>query len=244
MSALPALSVNAARKRFGGLVAVSDITFNVRSGELLGLIGPNGSGKTTVLNLISGALKPSAGSVSLEGRTISGLPAHRIAQLGVGRTFQLVRMLPSLTAEQNVIAGAAFGHVRTWGVEARELAHALLDRVGLGGRGNLPPSALTYIDQKRLELARALASNPRVLLLDEWLAGLNPSELKIGIDLVDRLRAEGRTIIMVEHVMDAIRSLCDRCVVMSSGVKIADGSVHDVLANPEVVRAYLGEDHA
>jgi branched-chain amino acid transport system ATP-binding protein len=244
MNAAPALSVMNARKVFGGLVAVNDVSFDVRTGELLGLIGPNGSGKTTVLNLISGALRPTAGSVSLGSSRISGLPAHRIARLGVARTFQLVRMLPSLTAEQNVIAGAAFGHVRSWGAEARELAQALLDRVGLGGRGEVPPSAMTYIDQKRLELARALASNPRVLLLDEWLAGLNPSELKIGIDLIDKLRAEGRTIIMVEHVMDAIRSLCDRCVVMSSGVKIAEGSAHDVLAHPEVVRAYLGDDNA
>jgi branched-chain amino acid transport system ATP-binding protein len=244
MSAIPVLSVMSARKSFGGLVAVNDVSFDVRTGELLGLIGPNGSGKTTMLNLISGALRPTAGSVSLGGSRISGLPAYRIAQMGVARTFQLVRMLPSLTAEQNVIAGAAFGHMRSWGAEARELAQTLLDRVGLGGRGEMPPSAMTYIDQKRLELARALASNPRVLLLDEWLAGLNPSELKIGIDLIDKLRAEGRTIIMVEHVMDAIRSLCDRCVVMSSGVKIAEGSAHDVLAHPEVVRAYIGDDNA
>jgi branched-chain amino acid transport system ATP-binding protein len=244
MSAVPALSVAHARKSFGGLVAVNDVSFDVRRGELLGLIGPNGSGKTTMLNLISGALKPSAGTVSLEGQRISGLPAHRIARLGVARTFQLVRMLPALTAEENVIAGATFGHVRTWGAEARALAHALLERVGLSGRSHVPPSAMTYIDQKRLELARALASNPRVLLLDEWLAGLNPSEMKVGIGLIDALRAEGRTIVMVEHVMDAIRSLCDRCVVMSSGAKIADGSVHDVLADAEVVRAYLGDEDA
>jgi branched-chain amino acid transport system ATP-binding protein len=244
VSARSVLSVANARKSFGGLVAVNDVSFDVRPGELLGLIGPNGSGKTTMLNLISGALRPTAGSVSLEGRRISGLPAHRIAQMGVARTFQLVRMLPTLTAEQNVIAGAAFGHMRSWGAEAGDLAHALLERVGLGGRGQVPPSAMTYIDQKRLELARALASNPRVLLLDEWLAGLNPSELKIGIDLIDKLRAEGRTIIMVEHVMDAIRSLCDRCVVMSSGAKIAEGSAQEVLAHPEVVRAYLGDDNA
>jgi branched-chain amino acid transport system ATP-binding protein len=238
------LSVAHARKSFGGLVAVNDVSFDVRRGELLGLIGPNGSGKTTMLNLISGALKPSAGTVSLEGQRISGLPAHRIARLGVARTFQLVRMLPGLTAEENVIAGAAFGHVRTWGAEARELAHALLARVGLGDRAKVAPPAMTYIDQKRLELARALASNPRVLLLDEWLAGLNPNEMKVGIQLIDTLRAEGRTIVMVEHVMDAIRSLCDRCVVMSSGAKIADGSVHDVLTDAEVVRAYLGDEYA
>jgi branched-chain amino acid transport system ATP-binding protein len=238
------LSVDNASKAFGGLVAVNDVSFKLKDGELLGLIGPNGSGKTTMLNLISGALKPSAGRISLDGTTISGRPAHKIARQGIARTFQLVRVLPSMTAEENVIAGAVFCHVSAWGEEAREVARVLLDRVGLGGRGQQPTSALTYIDQKRLELARALASNPRVLLLDEWLAGLNPSELKIGIDLIRDLRNDGRTIIMVEHVMDAIRSLCDRCVVMSSGYKIAEGGVGDVLSNREVIRAYLGDEDA
>lgn len=240
----PALSVAAARRTFGGLVAVNDVSFEVRQGELLGLIGPNGSGKTTMLNLISGALKPTAGEIRLDGERISGLPAHRIARAGISRTFQLVRMLPSLDARENVMAGAVFGHMRAWGDEARRLADALLDRVGLSRRAHMPVSAMTYIDQKRVELARALASNPRLLLLDEWLAGLNPSELKLGISLIDELRGEGRTIIMVEHVMDAIRSLCDRCVVMSSGVKIADGNVDAVLSDPEVVRAYLGDGDA
>jgi branched-chain amino acid transport system ATP-binding protein len=236
-----ALSVSAARKAFGGLVAVNDVSFEVKPGELLGLIGPNGSGKTTMLNLISGALKPSGGEVRLDGQRISGLAEHAIARRGVARTFQLVRVLPSMDAEENVMAGAVFGHVRAWGEEARTLARSLLGRVGLGGRAHMPVGAMTYIDQKRVELARALASNPRVLLLDEWLAGLNPSELKLGIGLIDDLRSEGRTIIMVEHVMDAIRSLCDRCVVMNSGRKIAEGAVDDVLSDPEVVRAYLGE---
>jgi branched-chain amino acid transport system ATP-binding protein len=138
------------------------------------------------------------------------------------------------------MAGAVFGRVRLWGDDARRYARTLLERVGLGGRGSQPPAAMTYIDQKRLELARALAGNPRVLLLDEWLAGLNPSELKVGIGLVRDVRNDGRTIIMVEHVMDAIRSLCDRVVVMSSGAKIADGSAAAVLSDPAVVRAYLG----
>jgi branched-chain amino acid transport system ATP-binding protein len=243
MSAL-ALSVRNVRKQFGGLVAVNNVSFDVHDGELFGLIGPNGSGKTTMMNLISGALKPTSGEIMLGHERISGLSAHHIARKGVSRTFQLVRVLPSLDAEENVMAGAVFGHQHLWGDEARKLAHRLLERVGLGGRAHLPVSAMTYIDQKRVELARSLASNPRVLLLDEWLAGLNPSELQIGIELIAELRAEGRTIIMVEHVMDAIRTLCDRCVVMSSGVKIAEGGVAETLSDPEVVRAYLGDDDA
>jgi branched-chain amino acid transport system ATP-binding protein len=234
------LSVERVRKAFGGLVAVNDVSFEVKDGELLGLIGPNGSGKTTMLNLISGALRPNGGEIRLAGEAIGGRSAHSIARRGIARTFQLVRILPSLSVEENVVAGAVFGHVRAWGDDARRAAHILLERVGLGGRGAAPTSSLTYIDQKRLELARALASDPRLLLLDEWLAGLNPSELKVGIALVRELRNDGCTIIMVEHVMDAIRSLCDRVVVMSSGVKIADGRAAGVLADPEVVRAYLG----
>jgi len=237
-----ALRVQGARKAFGGLVAVNDMSFEVREGELFGLIGPNGSGKTTMLNLISGALKPDAGEIALSGTLISGMPAHKIARAGVARTFQLVRMLPSMDAERNVMAGAVFGHRRLWGEQAREAAHQLLALVGLRGREHVPVAAMTYIDQKRVELARALASDPRVLLLDEWLAGLNPSELNIGIELIARLSEQGRTIIMVEHVMDAIRSLCGRCVVMNSGRKIKEGEVEEVLSDPEVVEAYLGDD--
>lgn len=239
-----ALSVRSARKAFGGLVAVNDVSFEVRAGELLGLIGPNGSGKTTMLNLISGALAPTRGEIVLGEERISGLAAHHVARKGVARTFQLVRMLPSLDALDNVVAGAVFGHRKVWGEEARRLAASLLKRVGLAGREHMPVAAMTYIDQKRVELARALAADPRLLLLDEWLAGLNPSELRIGIGLIEELHREGRTIIMVEHVMDAIRSLCDRCVVMSGGVKIAEGDVEPTLRDPEVVRAYLGDDDA
>lgn len=238
------LSVAGARKAFGGLVAVNDVSFDVHEGELLGLIGPNGSGKTTMLNLISGALRPDSGDIVLAGERISGLPAHQIARRGVARTFQLVRMLPAMDAERNVMAGALFGHRRLKDSAARDVARELLSLVGLSGREHVPVAALTYIDQKRVELARALASDPRVLLLDEWLAGLNPSELNTGIQLIASLNRQKRTIIMVEHVMDAIRSLCARCVVLSSGRKIKEGEVDDVLADPQVIEAYLGDDDA
>ena len=193
---------------------------------------------------ITGTLKANEGMIRLDSSVISGKPAHFIARQGVARTFQLVRVLPSLTAIENVIAGAVFGHVRSWGEDACRAATQILERVGLGDRLGVPVAAMTYIDQKRLELARALASDPRLMLLDEWLAGLNPSELKEGISLIRELRNEGRTIIMVEHVMDAIRSLCDRCIVMSSGQKIADGNVSEVLSQHEVVAAYLGDEDA
>ena len=240
----PLLSVDTVRKKFGGLVAVNDVSFNVAQGELLGLIGPNGSGKTTMLNLISGAFGPTSGDIRLSGKSIAGQPAHHISRSGVARTFQLVRVLPSMTATENVVAGAVYGHNKLWGADARDLARDLLVKVGLGGRENAPVAAMTYIDQKRVELARALAANPHVLLLDEWLAGLNPTELQIGIDLIRQISEQGRTIIMVEHVMDAIRSLCARCVVMSAGVKIAEGDSAAVLSDPEVIKAYLGDDDA
>ncbi len=238
------LQARGVTKRFGGLVAVNAVDFDVAEHQVMGIIGPNGSGKSTMINMISGAFAPTAGQLILNGREIHGLPAHRIARLGVARTFQLVRLLPELSVIDNVVAGAVFGHRRRWGAEAARFARGLLDRVGLGAAAAMPVSALTYIDTKRVELARALAGEPEVLLLDEWLAGLNPTELATGIALIRSLRDEGRTIILVEHVMDAIRSLCDRCVVMSSGARIAEGTAAEVLSDREVIRAYLGDDDA
>ena len=244
MTKRPILSVNGVTKQFGGLVAVNAMSFDVSNHEMVGVIGPNGSGKTTMMNMISGVFKPTEGQISLKGRSLSEMPAQKIAREGVGRTFQLVRLLPSLNVLENVKAGAVFGHRRRWGREADDFALEMLERVGIDSMQDMPVTALTYIDQKRVELARVLAGEPKVLLLDEWLAGLNPTELATGIELINALRDEGRTIVMVEHVMDAIRSLCDRCVVMASGGKIAEGTPDNVLSDKEVVRAYLGDNSA
>jgi ABC-type branched-subunit amino acid transport system ATPase component len=238
------LSIKNVTKRFGGLVAVSNMSFDVAEHEMVGVIGPNGSGKTTMINMISGVYKPTDGRISLKGRLISDQQPQNISRAGVGRTFQLVRLLPGLTVLENVVAGAVYGHRRRWGREAEDSAHDVLERVGMDALSDAPISSLTYIDQKRVELARTLAGEPEVLLLDEWLAGLNPTELETGIELIHALRDEGRTVVLVEHVMDAIRSLCDRCVVMSSGAKIAEGTPDEVLSDREVVRAYLGDDDA
>ena len=238
------LEVSGLTRRFGGLTAVDGLSLSVMRGEIVGLLGPNGSGKTTVLNLVSGALKPDAGTILLEGEFIGQLAAHKIARRGVARTFQLVRVLGSMNCRENVLAGLAFGTRHEWGASALRQADALLERVGLSGRAATPAIELTYIDQKRLELARSLALQPRLLLLDEWLAGLNPAEMLEGIALVRSLRAEGLSILLVEHRMEAIRALCDRCVVMNTGCKIAEGPTAAVLADPEVVRAYLGEAYA
>ncbi len=243
MSESIALSIQDVSKNFGGLVAVDNMSFDIKEHEVLGLIGPNGSGKTTMLNLISGELKLSAGSIKVFGHKISGRSRNRIARHGVARTFQLVRMLPTMTVMENVSAGGVFGHRRNWGSKLERRANYLIEQVGLSGKAMMPVAALTYIDQKRVELARALISDAKLLLLDEWLAGLNPTEMKIGIDLVSGLRFEGRTILVVEHHMDAIRSLCDRCVVMNSGAQISEGTPQEVLSDPEVIRAYLGDDN-
>lgn len=238
------LELDGVHKRFGGLAAVRDVSFRVDAGQTVGLLGPNGSGKTTVLNVISGALPPSAGVVRLRGTEISRLRADRIARLGVARTFQLVRVLPSLSLQENVVAGVAFGRRRAWGAEARDRAAEALATVGLGDRSGESAGALTYIDQKRLELARALVAEPDLLLLDEWLSGLNPTELHAAVGLIRGLEARGITILLVEHIMDAVRALCGRCVVMNAGAVIADGDTAAVLRDPAVVSAYLGDGHA
>lgn len=242
MSAPPFFVVDGLARTFGGLRAVDALQFSLAPGEIVGLLGPNGSGKTTVLNLLSGALRPDWGSVRLHGRELTGEPAFRIARLGVARTFQLVRVFGAMTARENVVAGLVFGARPRSGRAAQDEAARLLARVGLDGAADRPANELTYIDQKRLELARALALAPVLLLLDEWLAGLNPAELAAGIELLRSLRNENMTILLVEHVMDAIRALCDRCIVMNAGVRIAEGTPAAVLADPAVVAAYLGAE--
>ncbi len=243
-AAAPLLQVTGLRKAFGGLVAVRDISLDVPKGSIFGLIGPNGSGKTTVLNLITGEITPDAGSVVFDGQEIIGALSYQVNRARIARTFQLVRVLPGMSTSQNVALGRMFGSDPVSPSNAVREVVALLERVGLAGRADLHGSQLTYIDQKRAELARALATRPQLLLLDEWLAGLNPTELKIGIELIRQISKEGVTIVLVEHVMEAIRALCTQVVVMNAGEKIAEGTPAEVLSNPRVMQVYLGDDDA
>ena len=236
------LSVSGLRKAFGGLVAVRDVSFEIARGSIAGLIGPNGSGKTTVLNLITAELSADAGSIRFRGEELVGRRPFEVCRARIARTFQLVRVLPGMTALENVMLGRMFGAEPASPTEAAHEAEALIERVGLGGQAHMFGSQLTYIDQKRVELARALATRPQLLLLDEWLAGLNPTELKVGIALIRQIKAQGVTIVMIEHVMEAIRALCDTCVVLNAGEKIAEGTPNAVLSNPLVMQAYLGAD--
>lgn len=236
------LTIDRAVKQFGGLRAVDAVSFSLNRGEIVGLLGPNGSGKTTLIDLVSGALPATSGTISLDGQRLTRLRRDRIARAGVARTFQLVRTLPSLSLLENVMITAVFGRNAHWGAEARRVAEGALDTVGLAGRANALAGDLTYIDQKRLELARALAAEPEILLLDEWLAGLNPTELAEGVALIRRLHEGGLTILMVEHIIDAVRALCPRVVVMNSGKLIADEATRTALSDPAVIAAYLGEE--
>ncbi|WP_306051065.1 ABC transporter ATP-binding protein [Oceaniradius stylonematis] len=236
------LKINGLRKSFGGHVAVNDLGFELREGEIVGLLGPNGSGKTTVINLISGNLTPNKGSIRFLDREIAHKRPHQIARYGISRTFQLVRVAGGMTARENVVASLAFAGPRLTGARAAKRADELLEQAGLIALADNWARDLTYIDQKRLELARALALEPKVLLLDEWLAGLTPTELQTGIALIRGLKETGVAILMVEHVMEAVHSLCARCVVMSAGRLLVDGPTTEALSNKAVRQAYLGDD--
>jgi branched-chain amino acid transport system ATP-binding protein len=233
-----ALSARSLRIDFGGLLAVDDVSFDVAEGEILGLIGPNGAGKTTLFNLVSGYLRPSRGRVELFGRDVTGLPPYQLARLGVSRTFQVVRPFPRLSVLGNVTVGAYLR--RRSRAEARRAAGEILRFLGMERIADTPAGSLTLPSRKRLEIGRALALQPRLLLLDEVVAGLNPSELEETVALIRRIRERGVTIVIVEHIMKVIMGLSDRVVALDYGKKIAEGSPQAVASDPGVVAAYLG----
>ncbi|HEX9433384.1 MAG TPA: ABC transporter ATP-binding protein [Burkholderiales bacterium] len=237
-----ALIVTNLGKRFGGLRAVQDVSFTVRENETLALIGPNGAGKTTAFNLIMGFYRPDTGSVSAFGREMVGLRPHDVCAHGLARTFQVAKPFGGMTVVENVMTGA---FLRTRRPDAaRAKARDAVDFVGLSTRENRPARDLTTIDQRRLEMARALATEPRLLLLDEVMAGLNPAEVDQAVALIGKLSGRGLTIVIVEHLMRAIMAVARHIVVLDHGQKIAEGSPKEVVANPEVIRAYLGSSYA
>jgi ABC-type branched-subunit amino acid transport system ATPase component len=236
---MPLLEASNLSKDFGGLRAVSRLSFSVEAGEILGLIGPNGAGKTTVFNLITGFLRPTVGEIRLAGRSLVGLKPHAVTQRGVARTFQIVKPFPRLSVRENVTLAAFMRLPARRDAEAE--ACRLLDQMGLLAKGTNLASDLTLAEQKRLELARALATRPRLLLLDEPMGGLNPKEVEDASVLVGQIRDTGVTVILVEHVMRAIMRISDRVVVIHHGEKIADASPEQVVRNPDVIAAYLGE---
>ena len=228
-------------KRFGGRKAVDNVDFYVDEGEILGLIGPNGAGKTTLFNLISGAIQLDEGTITYNGERISGLKPHQICHMGIGRTFQAAKNFPDLTVRENVIMGATFGKERISAEEAGKIADEVLEFVGLTDWANKAIKDITLANQKYVEVARALATRPKLLLLDEMMAGLNLTEVSDAMALVTRIRDSGITVVMIEHVMKAIMSVCDRLVVLNHGVKIAEGSPAEVSSNQTVIEVYLGE---
>jgi branched-chain amino acid transport system ATP-binding protein len=227
-------------KFFGGLAAVSEVDFDVDKGEIVGLIGPNGAGKTTLFNLISGAIIPDSGVLEFKGQKLTGLKAHLVCRAGVARTFQSVRIFPNMTVLGNVSLGGVFGNGMS-SAAAATAAKELLDFVGLAGAASTRAGDLTLAHQKRLEVARALASKPEVMLLDEVIAGLNLTEAAEVMDLIMRIRDRGITILMIEHVMKAIMSICNRIIVLHHGEKIAEGSPAEITSNETVIKIYLGK---
>ncbi len=235
------LEVRDLDKRFGGLVANRAVTFSVAAGEVVGLIGPNGAGKTTLFNCISGFYPPSAGTVHFDGRDITGWPAERVLGAGLARTFQVVRTFPDMTVRDNVMVGAFARTRRTR--QARAITDDLLTFTGLAHRAEALGANLTIAEKKRLEVTRALATTPRLLMLDEAMAGLNPSERAQAVVLLRAIHERGITIVLVEHVMEVLMPISDRVVVLDSGVKIAEGPPAAIVDDPAVIAAYLGDKY-
>jgi branched-chain amino acid transport system ATP-binding protein len=240
------LALRDVSKRFGGVNALAGVSFAVEPGDVLGIIGPNGAGKTTLLNCISGLYRPDAGDIRWESASIRGLPPYRIARLGIGRTFQIVRPFPSMTVRENTAMGALFGRPGAPLQPGAALAEAdaVLDVVGLGEKRYYPVLRLTVPDRKRLEVARALAMRPRLLLLDEVMAGLNQVEIEQALEMVRRVRDSGVTIVLIEHVMKVIVGVCKRALVLNFGRALVEGPPAEVLKDRRVIEAYLGQRYA
>ena len=235
------LEVANVSKWFGGNRVLQDISFSIERGEVVGLIGPNGAGKTTLFNVITGFLRPKSGGLSFEGREIAGLKPEIIARMGLCRTFQITKPFANIPVLQNVMIGALCRETRV--KAARRRAEEVLDFVGLADKRNLLGRSLTISDRKRLEVARGLATSPQLFLLDEVMAGLTPHELQAMMALVERIRATGVTLFIIEHVMAAIMQLSDRVIVLDYGKMLCTGDPAQVTCNPDVIKAYLGEDY-
>ena len=235
------LQIQNVSKHFGGLVAVAEVTFDLPQGQILGLIGPNGAGKTTLFNVINGVYAPTAGRVIFRGTDVSGWQPYNVVRLGLARTHQIVRPLNDLTVLENVMAGACYGHQQHSLGQAREIALEVLGFVGLVERHDTLASSLNVAQKKRLEMARALAARPFLLLLDEVLAGLNPTEIAEMVQVVHKIREQGVTILIIEHVMHALMNVSDRVIVLDYGQMIAEGTPAEIVANQKVIEAYLGD---